>query len=452
MWSVIAKDNFSEFINKYPKLDSIKEDCILLSNDQYFFLPKFTGYLTPFNYIILHSDPTFKPSVKNNLKFIGKLKDEQISMVAPFKNMLQTSNNMCGCLKARPGAGKTVMGVYLACLMKTTCLIIVNNSNLIDQWKDAILNFTNCTEADIGIIGNSKFNVENKIFILGMVQTFCSKIKSNLKEFYNNVKNIGINFVLYDECHHSTSSSKYALSSLVLNTNNIVGLSATPYVSGLADFLMTNTVGPIISDTKNYDLKPKITILKFNSNLASKTIKYISFGTDLLKIRAKYNNAILKSNVYFEVIYSLNSYLLNKGHRILNIVFTKNQVDQISEYLNNQGIENIKYYGEQRNLDKNKDKDLVATYKFAGEGFNYQALSSCIIASPLTGRKSLIQVIGRVLRSYKDKLQPEIFILIDTAINNIFTRDIPKISNILIDEFEIHPNIEEWDNFRAADK
>ena len=73
MWSVIAKDNFSKFINKYPKLDSIKEDCILLSNDQYFFLPKFTGYLTPFNYIIQHSDPTFKPSIKNNLKFIVKL-------------------------------------------------------------------------------------------------------------------------------------------------------------------------------------------------------------------------------------------------------------------------------------------------------------------------------------------------------------------------------------------
>ena len=449
MWSVIAKENFQNFINRYPKLKQFEEECILLSNDKFFFLPKFTGFITPHPDIILHNDPTFIPATRNNLEFIGKLKDEQVSMVAPFKNMLQPSNKMWGCLKARPGAGKTVMGVYLASLMKTTCLIMVNNSNLIDQWKDAILNFTNCTEDDIGMIRGTKFDTENKTFIIGMVQTFCSKIKNDLKNFYNSVKNVGIGFVLYDECHHSISSPKYALSSLVFNTNNIVGLSATPYVSGSQDFLMTNTVGPIISDTKNYDLKPKITLLKFNSGLDQKTVKSMLYVKDLIKIRAKYNNAILKSPIYFEIIHSLNSYLLNKGHRVLNIVFTKNQVVSISDYLTERSIENIKFYGEQRDLDTTKDKNLVATYKFAGEGFNYQALSSCIIATPLTGRKSLIQVIGRVLRTYENKLQPEIFILIDTAVNDVFTRDIPKVKNILIDEFEIHPVVQEWDNFRV---
>ena len=220
-------------------------------------------------------------------------------------------------------------------------------------------------------------------------------------------------------------------------------------MSGSQDFLMTNTVGPIVSDTKNYDLKPKITLLKFNSGLDQKTVKSMLYVKDLIKIRAKYNNAILKSPIYFEIIHSLNSYLLNKGHRVLNIVFTKNQVVSISDYLTERSIENIKFYGEQRDLDTTKDKNLVATYKFAGEGFNYQALSSCIIATPLTGRKSLIQVIGRVLRTYKNKLQPEIFILIDTAVNDVFTRDIPKVKNILIDEFEIHPLVQEWDNFRV---
>ena len=94
MWSVIAKDKFSNFIDKYPKIADFKDECVLLSNDKFFFLPKFTVYNYPHCDIILHSDPIFVPLRKENLKFTGKLKDEQVSMVAPFKNMLQTSNKM----------------------------------------------------------------------------------------------------------------------------------------------------------------------------------------------------------------------------------------------------------------------------------------------------------------------------------------------------------------------
>lgn len=441
MWSLIHKDHFPNFINKYPSIEEFADEIKLLTNNDYIFLPKFTNVYYPYHQIINYKDEQFIPKQIKDLEFTVNLRNEQIDMVDPFVRMKTMANKMHGCLKARPGAGKTVMGVYLACMMKSVTLIMINNTNLADQWKKTILNFTNCTEDDIGLIQGSKFDVENKKFIISTVQTFCSKIKTNVAEFYMKIKPIGINFVLFDECHHSISGPKYALSSLVLNTDNIVGLSATPFVSGLQEFLMTNTVGRVISNTKQYNLKPIIRIIKFNSGLNKKACAGMRMMTDLLKIRAKYNSVILQSEKYFKLILKINQYLTTVGHRLINVFFTKKQVNEISDYLTSNNIPNIKYFGEQRELDKTKDKNLVVTYQFAGEGFDYEQLSACVIAIPLSGRKSLIQVIGRILRTSPDKLQPEVFILVDTVLGNTFTRDIPRIVKILSEEFGIEPEI-----------
>lgn len=448
MWSLIEESKIDNFVNKYPKLKDFKNDIKLLNYGKYIFLPKFTYLNNPHPDIIQYRNPNFKENEITDIKFEKPLREEQIGMVAPFLQMYNVSNIMTGCLKARPGAGKTVMGIYLACYIKKVCLILINNTNLADQWKNTILNFTNCTEDDIGEIRSSKFDTENKKFIIATVQTFCSKIKRDASTFYNKVSQIGIGCVLYDECHHSISGPKYALSSLILDTNNIIGLSATPYVFGLHEFLMSNTVGQIISDTTNYNLVPKITIIKFNSNLNDKVVKSLSFSKDLIKIRARYNSVIVNSQEYMNVITSLNKSLLNKGHRLINILFTKQQVNLVSEYLLLNGIDNIKYYSEQRELNKETDKNLVATYQFAGEGFDYSQLSACLIAIPLTGKKSLIQVIGRVLRSHSDKISPEVIILVDTRIGNTFTRDIPKISNVITEEFKITPNVMTWEQYK----
>lgn len=443
MWSVIPENEFQKFINSYPNLDEFKEEIILYKNNNNFILPKFTYLFYPHPSIYIFRDPNFISKDFPELTFTGSLRSEQIEMLAPFTNGFKLSNILFGCLKARPGAGKTVMGVYLACLIKKCTLILINNTGLADQWRDTILKMTNCTENDIGLIQADTFDVENKPFIIGMVQTFYSKVKRNLSEFYNKIKKVGIDFVLFDECHHSITGPKYALSSLVLNTKNLVGLSATPFVNGLHEFLMVNTVGNTISDSKRYDLKPKCIIVKFNSKLSSNYIQRIYHSGDMLKQRAVYNSIISSSSDYLNCVYELNKTLHNQGHRIINIVFTKKQVNDISNYLNERDIKNIEFYGEQRELNREDDHCLVATYKFAGEGFDYKELSALIIATPLSGKKSLIQTIGRILRSYPDKIQPVCYIMIDMALGKLFSKEIPKISRIIQDEFEIPVQIME---------
>lgn len=441
MWTIITKNDYLKFLHQYPNLEEYANDIVLKTINNKLFLPKFTYYLYPSKYLQLFTDNEFKQEpIEFDFKY--SLWPEQQSIILPFIQQYTISKMMLGTLKARPGAGKTVMGIYLASIMKYKTLIMLNNTALTQQWIDTILNFTSCTEDDIGLIQGNKFNVEDKKIIIGMVQTFCSKVqRDDVADFYNKIKSIGIGFVLFDECHHSISGPKYALSSLVLNTNNIVGLSATPYHVGLQNFLMTGTVGKVLSNTCNYEIKPTVNIIKFDSKLDRKTVGSIYKASDMLKQRAKYNSVITDSPIYKNLLLDLNRKLLDKGHRIINIVFTKKQVQIISDVLSYQNIPNIQFYSEQRELNKDNDKCLVATYKFAGEGFDYKELSALIIATPLSGRKSLIQVIGRILRSCDGKVNPEVYILIDKGVGSIFLHDIPRINKIINDEFKINTNI-----------
>ena len=169
------------------------------------------------------------------------------------------------------------------------------------------------------------FDIDGKKIIIGMVQTFCSRVqRDDVNDFYIKIRDLGINFVLYDECHHSTSGPKYALSSLMINTKNIVGLSATPYHVGLQNFLMTGTVGQVISDTNSYEIKPTVNILKFHSRMDKKAISSVYRMSDMLKQRAKYNSLITDSATYRQLIVNLNTNLLQKGHRVINILFIGN--------------------------------------------------------------------------------------------------------------------------------
>ena len=441
MWTIATQNDFLKFLNQYPQLQEYATDIILKKINNKIFLPKFTYYLYPSEYLQLFNDPEFNP-IHIDIDFNKSLWPEQQQIILPFIQQYSVSNTMTGTLKARPGAGKTVMGIYLATILKYKTLIMLNNTALTQQWIDAVLNFTTCTEDDIGLIQGNTFNVENKKIIIGMVQTFCSRVqKEDVSEFYDKIKQIGIGFCLFDECHHSISGPKYALSSLLINTTNIVGLSATPYHVGLQEFLMTGTVGNILSDTKNYDIKPKVNIVKFNSYIDQKIVNSIYKVGDMLKQRAKYNAVIADSERYMNLLLALNNELLTKGHRIINIVFTKKQVQKISDYLLLHNIDNIQFYSEQRELNKTTDKCLVATYKFAGEGFDYKELSALIIATPLSGKKSLIQVIGRILRSCNDKKSPEVYILVDKRIGNVFTKDISRITKIIKDEFQVDSEI-----------
>ena len=437
MWTFIKKDNVNKYINQHSKLKEYFEDICLFNTDDAVFLPRYIHKVFPSNFL-----ETTKGNKKSNflplenIKFTGKLRDEQKQIVNHvIKLYNQNKNQINGIIKARPGLGKTVLSIYLAVKLKLKVCIIVDSTNLLEQWIKEILNFTDLTAKDIGLIKQKNFTT-NKPFTIAMVQTLHSKLKDNFVDFFNKIDSSNFNLIIYDEVHKSSSAPEFSKTTLLFRTKNIIGLSATPFNYGVHEILMKHSIGEIIFETKKYDLKPIYCLLYYNSKLNTSKTKQLYIMKELFHKRAIYNKIIVESTTYLNKIVDITQRLLNKKHRIIIICFTKKQVLTISQWLTNNKIKNRRFYGEEREIDKKNDNVIVATYSYAGTGFDFKELSSLILACPLAGKKSLIQVIGRILRLCNNKITPVVVDLIDLCVPTFSLPDVKRKKKIINEEFD----------------
>ena len=112
----------------------------------------------------------------------------------------------------------------------------------------------------------------------------------------------------------------------------------------------------------------------------------------------------------------------------------------ISEGLDAENILHRRFYGDEKDaLDKANVKVVVATYSYAGKGFDFEQLSSLILGTNLAGKKSLIQVIGRILRAAtegKIKMTPVVDDLIDMGFPSLFLPDVRTKKAVVKTEFD----------------
>jgi len=433
VWSIIPKEDFENFTNKYSnKFVDMENQFILTENEKYYFLPRYFYYNFPFPSLVLTKDKSFT-SQSIDIEFTSELREEQKTLIERVKQLYETNGNLRGIIKARPGFGKTVCSAYIACLLKQKTLIVLDNSKLAEQWKEAFIKFTNIDESDIGIIKGSKFNA--KPITITMVQTLTSKIKTKNSDFYKNIRDEGFGLVIFDETHKTSSAPKFATSSLLLNSENIIGLSATPFGDDLHQLFMDNIIGNIIYESSNYDLKPKVNFVYYKSGMAKSHYSRLAGTSDYIKQISFYNSIIHNSEKYLSVIGELIKKTIDSERKGIVIVQTIKQLETIIEYLNSINIRATPLMSEKQDIDKEKDNIIVATYKMASHGFDFAELSCLILATPLKGRVSLIQTIGRILRLTLNKKQPLVFDLIDCDFSNIFTKNVNGKKRILETEF-----------------
>lgn len=451
MWTICYSNYLDTFLSK-TNLHNFKNEIVLHGNpesDKHVIFPRYFYKKYGDQNLVFMEDSLFKPQKLNSIEFTGALKDEQKGIVSvPIHRM---NNNLYGgIIKARPGAGKTIMSIYLACYFKYKTLIIVDKGILEDQWKESILQFTNLTEDDIGIIKQKQFIVDKPI-IIASAKTLINRAET-AKDFYPKLRDAGINLVFFDECHKTSAAPKFSRASILLNTRNIYGLSATPFHQGLQDLLMTSCIGDVVVETTQYDITPVINIIAYDSELSNKSYQYkngkqvpytqyVKSANEFVKQRSRYNSLICESPIYLDLLYKINKGAKEKNHKTINIVITHHQVETICKYFNEHNLENRPFHAKQKYIDKENDQTLVVTYKYAGDGFDHESLSCCVIATPLTGQKSLIQVIGRLLRECQGKTKAYVYILVDVGFGDMFQNDIDTIEKKVKNEFNCEVNI-----------
>ncbi len=437
MWCYIEKDGLEKFINKYPQLAEGFEEISLYETETKIFLPRlfFKNFPDGAQLLPMKEPTNLSPTF---YKFIGKLRDQQIESVTTILDIYKHQGHINGIIKCPPGFGKTVISSYILSKIGLKVCIIIDNENLLNQWVGSFLTFTDLKVEDIGLIKGKHFITDRPV-IIATVQTLLSKIKTNMEKNFKLIDGAKFGVVLYDEVHNTSSSSKYAKASLLFRTKNFIGLSATPFQSGIAEILMRNTIGENIYETKQYDLKPTYILNYYDSKLSGKYSYILQKTPDYIKRKAFYNSIIIKSKEYLKTIIDIAKKRLSEGHVVLILVFTKAQVKLISEELDQENITHRRFYGDEKDeLDKENLKIMIATYSYAGKGFDFEQLSSLILGTNLTGKKSLIQVIGRILRKSTNgniKNSPVVDDLIDIGFPSLFLPDVKTKKIVIRNEF-----------------
>ena len=122
------------------------------------------------------------------------------------------------CLESPTGSGKTVTALKVIAERKQPTLVIVRTKELLYQWRDRALQFTDIKPEEIGLIGDGHHSIGSKLTIA---------IVNSLKECAYEV-NKQVGQVIIDEVHHVPSKT-FTEVLKEFDTRFMLGLSATPY-------------------------------------------------------------------------------------------------------------------------------------------------------------------------------------------------------------------------------
>jgi superfamily II DNA or RNA helicase len=309
-----------------------------------------------------------------------------------------------GVLQAPTGSGKTVMAIKLIEERKEKTLIVVHTKELMYQWRERLLEFTDMKE--IGLQGDGNKTIEG--VTIGIINTL-QKSVYNYKDFFGHV--------IVDECHRcpSTTFSKFLKR---MNTKYMLGLSATPYrrdeLSQVINFFMGDTIHEIETkklQKQGHIMKAKLKVIqtKFNT--------YVKSVYDYQKVIKKMVNNDKRNNLIVNKVIKQAEKEKGKGV-ILVISDRKNHCEDLFMLLSDSLFRTFLVTGSTpkdkrqyaiEQLNAGKGEILIATGQLIGEGFDLKHLSSIFLTTPIKYQGRLIQYIGRILRKAEGKEKATIY-------------------------------------------
>ena len=328
---------------------------------------------------------------RENLKFQGKLRDQQL---VPVKNFLEAANNPLkrgGIISVPCGFGKTIMSVYIACELKVKTLFVSHKDFLNQQFRDTVSQFV--PSACIGKIKQSKVDVENKDIVIASLQSLAMR-DYNIDIF----KEFG--FVIIDEVHHM-GAEVFSRAFQKMNAPVILGLSATLNRKDGMRRVFENFIGKSVYKLqKNEKITVNVQIHKYFDTDISYSAKRVLWNGKP-NVAAMINNICSFENRTLFIIDLIKDVLKNeKDRKFLILSERRNHLTKIETELQNKDIsQDIGYYvgGMTKDkLDISSNKQIIlATYQMAAEGMNIPSLNTVIFASPIS---DIQQSIGRILR------------------------------------------------------
>lgn len=322
-------------------------------------------------------------------------------------------NRDWGTLQSPTGSGKTTMALAIIAKRNQPALVVCHTKELLTQWIDRIESFLGIPKSEIGVIGNGKRIIGDRITV-GLVQSL-SKCLSDV------VDHIG--FLIVDECHRCPSRT---FSDVVnaFDCRYMLGLSATPWradgLTGLIYFYLGDKVHEVparalIADGHICRAEIRTVQTAFHTTLdASKEYSKVlsQLATD------EKRNAVIACNAAQAIKESKGISLILSDRKI--------HCEALQAVLStNHGIASDVLTGETSNGNRAAIVErimsggvrvLIATGQLIGEGFDIPAIETIFLATPIKFSGRLIQYIGRALRPSPGKDHAQIVDFVDSNV------------------------------------
>ena len=352
---------------------------------------------------------TLSPGDDITSRFVGKLRPDQQKVVDIYKSHLfqrtgeyEGSLSGGGVLEVRCGGGKTVNGIYIATeIVKKKTLVVVHKDFLADQWVDRIREYA--PTARVGRIQGQIFDIEDKDFVIVMIQTIYSKTYP-----IGTFASFGLTII--DEAHRVCSTEFFKVMQQII-TPCMLGLSATVDKQNGLECILHNFVGDKV-------FKGEIEVLPITV-----TVHAIEFRHDDLEYneverdyqgRVKYSQLTSKISSFEPrikfIIRVLSDMLIeNPSGQIIVLALTRQLLNDICDGIDvmneteNRLITRGFYVGgmKQDALAETELRQIVlATYAMAAEALDIKTLDSLAMVTP---KLDILQSMGRILRELTRK-------------------------------------------------
>ena len=330
--------------------------------------------------------------------------------------------------RARTGFGKTISALIVAARKGMSTLIVVDQTNLRDQWVDALVEHFGMAVADIGIIQGKRR--ELKPITIAMIQTLSQKRLPDEAYSY-------FGFMVVDEVH-TAGAPTFSSVLLQFSATSRLGISATPKRRDGLQKLLEDNLGKVRVYVADEHKKSSVyiayhdTVYSWYANSSPKAGRYL---TEIAEDGSR-NLLVAESSI---LLYQAGRDTLVLSDRIEQLTHLMSLCYYLGVPMADMGI----YTGQQLSLGYDKQATplrrpphyergtgytpvelkliskktpkkvladvkerallLFATYQMFAKGMDVPRLAAGVDATP---RSQAEQVHGRILRELSGKMKP----------------------------------------------
>lgn len=369
----------------------------------------------------LFSDLKIKLSVRNELysgaplhaKFLGELRGEQKPAAM---TMLKTD---FGVLSATTAFGKTVVGAWLISKRKVNTLVVVHRKQLQEQWIERLSTFLELPKKSIGRVGGGQ-RKPTGIIDIAVIQ---SLVRNGIVD--ETISQYG--HLIVDECHHLPAFS-FEQVARQSKAKFITGLTATITRKDGHHPIILMRCGPI---RYRVDAKTAAAMRPFEHTVFVRPTPFSSMKPanedtrirfhDLYEeiIRDEGRNQLICNEVISAVQRRRSPLILTERNEHLDCLFEKlsPHVQHLIVLRGGMSSKEItKVTSQIANIPANEPRVLLATGKFAGEGFDDARLDTLFLTMPISWKGTIAQYAGRLHRLYAQKQEVQIYDYADLGV------------------------------------